>query len=127
MCIINIMPKQSILFASKVAFVSRVAPDIRPAGYPAFYVIQYPVAGYQISNSGYPAKLLAGYPMAGYPAKSVCIRCNPNCLSFFSKLFVLSNGDISTNILINIVGIARLSNANNTLLPRLRVQGIYKV
>ena len=30
----------------------RVAPDIRPAGYPAFYGIRYP-AGYRVSFAGY--------------------------------------------------------------------------
>ena len=45
----------------------RVAPDIRPAGYPAFFDIRYP-AGYPVSLAGYPA----GYPVgriAGYPAR----------------------------------------------------------
>ena len=34
--------------------ITRVAPDIRPAGYPAFSDIRYP-AGYPVSFAGYPA------------------------------------------------------------------------
>ena len=39
---------------------SRVVPDIRLAGYPAFFYIRYP-AGYPVSVAGYPA---------GYPARN---------------------------------------------------------
>ena len=35
--------------------INRVAPDIRPAGYPAFFDIRYP-AGYPVSFAGYPAR-----------------------------------------------------------------------
>ena len=34
---------------------SRVVPDIRLAGYPAFFDIRYP-AGYPVSVAGYPAR-----------------------------------------------------------------------
>ena len=37
--------------------MTRVAPDIRPAGYPAFFEIRYP-AGYPVQSAGY----LAGSP-----------------------------------------------------------------
>jgi len=39
----------------------RVAPDIRLAGYPAFFGIRYP-AGYPAKETGYPVGRIAGYP-----------------------------------------------------------------
>ena len=59
-----------------VVYVFRVAPDIRLAGYPAFFDIRYP-AGYPVSFAGYPAGYpigrIAGYP-AGYPAKKTILQ-----------------------------------------------------
>ena len=47
---------------------NRVVPDIRLAGYPAFFDIRYPV-GYPVSVAGYPAGYLAGR-ITGYPARN---------------------------------------------------------
>ena len=58
--------------------ITRVAPDIRPTGYPAFFNIRYPTgypvsfAGYPVSFAGYPVGRIAGYPVgriAEYPAR----------------------------------------------------------
>ena len=53
-----------------ISIYIRVAPDIRPAGYWAFFGIRYP-AGYPASLAGYPAGWIpdirpAGYRISGY-------------------------------------------------------------
>ena len=63
-------------FLSILQLIIRVAPDIRPAGYPAFFGIRYP-AGYPVTFAGYPAGYpagrIAGYP-AGYPARKTVLN-----------------------------------------------------
>ena len=44
-----------------VRYTIRVAPDIRPAGYPTFFDIRYPVS-FAGDSAGYPAGRIAGYP-----------------------------------------------------------------
>ena len=55
----GLMFYQYVLKRKNMCVMPRVAPDIRPAGYTAFFNIQYP-AGYPVSFVGYPVGRISG-------------------------------------------------------------------